>query len=120
MRIWILAALLPCALLAQTSPPRPADRDAFKKLPQRLDWLKFVAHSPQSGWEWHEYWSPAVGLPGGGAEVSTRSRSCSIPLLRAAIPKGTFDHISAPNPSGKDIDPKFILPTPPVCEDRKP
>ena len=33
MRVWILVALLPCALLAQTSPPRPANQGAFEKLP---------------------------------------------------------------------------------------
>jgi len=120
VRFCILITLLPCALLAQTSPPKPADPNVFQKLPQRLDWLRFCAHSPQNGWEWHVYASPSFQLPGGGAEVTTMSRSCAIPLLRAPIPKSFSDRMSVPAPPGDAIDPKFVLPTPPVCGERKP
>jgi hypothetical protein len=118
MRVWILVALLPCALLAQTSPPRPADRDAFKKLPQRLDWLRPGTHSPQSLSSVRLFTSPAATGPGAVAFVMV-PRVCSIPLLRVPIPKGFIDRMSVPAP-GKDFDPKFTLPTPAVCEDREP
>ncbi len=104
MRYCILIALLPCALLAQISPARPADQDAFKKLPQRLAWLQPGAPSPQTQWK------TVVQLPG----------VCSIPLLRAPIPKGVVDRMPLLVPHGDAIDPKFILPTPPVCEAWKP
>jgi hypothetical protein len=119
MRVCILIALLPCALLAQTSPPRPADQDAFKKLPQRLDWVQPGTHSPQSEWKMRWFGSPGAVLPSGSA-FATLSGVCSIPLLRAPIPKGFSDRISVPTLPGKDFDPKFTLPTPAVCEERKP
>ncbi|MGB7758464.1 MAG: hypothetical protein WBL61_01470 [Bryobacteraceae bacterium] len=120
MRVSILIALLPCALLAQTSPPRPANQDVLKNLQQRLDWFQPGVHSPQSGWEWHVYWSPSVELPGAGVAVATIPGTCSIPLLRAPIPKGFTDRMPLPRLPGDTIDPKMLLPTPSVCGERKP
>jgi hypothetical protein len=117
MRAWILIALLPCALLAQTTPPRTADQDAFKKLPQRLDWLQPGTQSPQNQSSVQLFVSPPTTRPGGGA-LATLSGVCSIPLLRAPIPKGFTDRMSVPAPSADSIDPMPIL-TPAVCEDWK-
>ena len=117
MRIWILA-LLPCALLAQTSPPRPVDRDAFQKLPQRLDWLQPAAPAPQSEWK-RGFVSPRLVLPGASVTVAASSGVCSIPLLRVPIPKGVMDRMSVPTPPADSIDRMPIL-TPAVCEDWKP
>jgi len=117
MRIWILA-LLPCALLAQTSPPRPADQNAFRKLPQRLDWLQAAAPAPQSEWK-RGFASPRLVLPGGSVTVAASSGKCSIPLLRAPIPKGVIDRMSVPTPPADSIDHMPIL-TPAVCEAWKP
>lgn len=122
MRVWICFALLPCALLAQTSPPRPADQDVLKRLQQRLDWFHPSVHPPQSDWKARLFGSPqSAGLLAGGvAAVTTPPRTCSIPLLRVPMAEGIVDRMSLPMPPGKDFDPKFVLPTPPVCEAWKP
>ena len=99
MRVWILVALLPCALLAQTSPPRPANQGAFEKLPLV---------------------SPVAIRPGDSVTVAASSGVCSIPLLRVPMAKGSIDRMSVPTPPGEAIDPKFILPPPAVCEAWKP
>ncbi|MGB9454763.1 MAG: hypothetical protein WCB12_01885 [Bryobacteraceae bacterium] len=119
MRVWILIALLPGALLAQTSPPRPADQNGFEKLPQRLDWLQPGAHSPQGAWRMPGFASPGLVLHDGNPALAMLPKVCSIPLLRVPMAKGSIDRMSVPTPPGKAIDPKFILPIPPVCEDWK-
>jgi len=98
MRVWILVALLPCALLAQTSPPRPANQGAFEKLPLV---------------------SPVAIRPGDSVTVAASSGVCSIPLLRVPIPKGVMDRMSVPTPPADSIDRMPVL-TPAVCEDWKP
>jgi len=118
MRIWILA-LLPCALLAQTSPPRSADQNAFQKLPQRLDSLQPGTQRAQSEWKKRGFVSPKLVWPGSSVTVSASSSVCSIPLLRASIPKGFIDRMSVPAPPADSIDHMPIL-TPPVCEGWKP
>jgi hypothetical protein len=100
MRIWILAVLLPAGLLAQTSPPRAANQDAFRRLPARVDWFQPGTHSPQSG--------PKMAAVAPGV--------CSIPLLRVPVPKGAIDRMPLPGLPDASIDPKFVLPAPPVCE----
>ena len=120
MRYCILIALLPCAVLAQTSPPRPADAKAFQKLPQRLDWVQLGARSPQGQWPIYLYRSPSTVQFGGGDAPATLCGTCSIPLLHVPIPKNFVDRMSVPSQSGKDFDPKFTLPTPAVCEEQKP
>ena len=121
MRVWILMAFLPCALLAQTSPPRLADRDAFRKLPQRLDWLQVGTPSAQNESGAQLFASASNVRPGYIVFVGeVLPDVCSIPLLRAPIPEGVFDRMSVPRPLGRDLDPKFTLPTPPVCEASKP
>ena len=119
MRTWILIALLPGALLAQTSPPHPPDQNAFEKLP-RLDWLQSGTHSPQRAWKMPGFVPPGLVLPGRGTALAMLPGKCSIPLLRVPIAKGFSDRMFLQTPPGKAIDPKFILPPPPVCEAWKP
>jgi hypothetical protein len=118
MRIWILA-LLPSALLAQASPPRPADQNAFQKLPQRLDRLQPGTQPAQSESSVQLFVSPAATRPAGSVTVTASSGVCSIPLLRAPIPKGVIDRMSVPAPPADSIDHMPIL-TPAVCEAWKP
>jgi hypothetical protein len=106
-------------LLAQTSPPRPADPNVFRKLPQRFDWVQ-AAPQPQRGLQAQTFASPSAVVPGWTVAMAAIPAACSIPLLRAPIPEGFSDRISVPTQAGKDFDPKFILTAPPVCEDRKP
>ncbi|MFY9726105.1 MAG: hypothetical protein WB579_03655 [Bryobacteraceae bacterium] len=120
MRVWILIALLPGALLAQTSPPRGADQNAFEKPPQRLDWLQSGTHSPQRAWKMPGFVPAGLVLPGRGTALAMLPKACSIPLLRVPMAKDSIDRMSVPPPPGKVIDPKFILPPPLVCEDWKP
>jgi hypothetical protein len=135
MRVWILVSLLPCALLAQTSyfptlaarppalpnsPPRPADQEVLQKLQQRLDWFQPGTHTPQGDWRVRLFAPDSASLPGGAVAVNTPSKACSIPLVRVTIAPGAVDHMSLPTPPGKDFDPKFVLPAPPVCEAWKP
>ncbi len=117
MRIWVLVALLPSALLAQTSPPRPANQGVFEKLPQRLDWLPAGTQLAQRAGRMPGLVSPGLVLPGRGAALAMLPKACSIPLLRAPVPESVADRMSVPTPSGKAIDPKFILPPPAVCEE---
>jgi hypothetical protein len=119
MRICILVALLPCALLAQTSPPQPAGRDTFRKLPPRLDWIQPGAHMPPGEVAARLFPSPAASRHSGDA-MAMLPKVCSIPLLRAAMPTGTTDRMSVPTPPTDSIDPRFVLAAPPVCEERKP
>jgi hypothetical protein len=119
VRFSILGALLPCALLAQTSPPRPAAQDAFQKLPQRFDWVQ-ASPQPQRGWQAQTFASPSAVVPGWTVAMAAIPAVCSIPLLHAPIPESFSDQMSVPTQAGKDFDPKFILTAPPVCEDRKP
>jgi hypothetical protein len=107
MRFCILIALVPCALLAQTSLPRAADQDNFRKLPP-----KFLLIQPD-----------APGVAVRHAEPSfvlKLVKKCSIPLLRAPLPERDIDKMPAPVPRADSIDPKFVLPAPAVCEDWKP
>ncbi|MGA2273598.1 MAG: hypothetical protein ABSH00_08585 [Bryobacteraceae bacterium] len=115
----ILIALLPCGLLAQTSPPQPADRGAFQKLPQHLDWLQPSAQTPQSQWMLRPFGSSGAVLPGGGVALAALPRVCSIPLLRAPLPKGVIDRMPVPVPPADSIDHMPVL-RPAICADRKP
>jgi hypothetical protein len=125
MRICVLITLLPCTLLAQTSDAPPADRGVLRH-PQH--WFHIGTHSlrmdstvrifpEQVGDLLHHF--PASRPPGAVA-VNTPPKTCSIPLLRVPMAQGTVDRISVPRPPGKDVDPKFSLPAPPVCEAWKP
>ncbi|MGO9229933.1 MAG: hypothetical protein ACLQKA_12110 [Bryobacteraceae bacterium] len=114
MRICILVALLPCALLAQTSPPQTAGPEAFQKLPQRLDWLQPGAQQFQGDLAARLF--PAPARHRGGA-MAMLPKVCSIPLLRAPIPKGKMDRMAVTAPPAESIDPQFVVPAPPVCED---
>ena len=107
MRFCILIALLPCALLAQTSPPRAADPEAFRKLPQR-----FLLIQPAAQATAVRHGEPRF--------VASLAKKCSIPLLRAPMPEGDFDKMSILVPRAESIDPKFVLAPPAVCEDWKP
>jgi hypothetical protein len=107
MRFCILVALVPCALLAQTSPPRPADQDNFRHLPPRLSLIQPAAQA-------------AAVRRGEPSFVLTLVKKCSIPLLRAPVPERDIDKISVPVPRADKIDPKFLLTPPAVCEDWKP
>jgi hypothetical protein len=119
MRIWILA-LLPCALLAQTSPSRAADQNAFRKLPQRLDRLQPGTEPPKSESSVQLFVSASNVRPSNSVIVGEMLPNvCSIPLLRAPIPKGFIDRMSVPAPPADSIDHMPIL-TPAVCEDWKP
>jgi len=107
MRYCLLVALVPCALLAQTSLPRAADRDNFRKLPP-----KFLLIQPAA---------PAAAVTHAEPSfVLTVVKKCSIPLLRVTLPEGDIDKMPVPVPPAESIDRKFVLPAPAVCEDRKP
>jgi hypothetical protein len=107
MRFCILVALVPCALLAQTSLPRAADQDDFRKLPPKF---LLIQPAPQTLAVRH-------GEP---RFVASLQKRCSIPLLRAPVPERDFDKMSIPAPPADKIDPKFVLPAPAVCEGWKP
>src|SRR5208283_3864781 len=116
MRICILVVLLPCALLAQTSPPQAAGPEAFQKLPQRLDWLQPDAQQLQGDLAARLFPAPAAARHRGGA-MAMLPKACSVPLLRAPIPKCKMDRMAVPAPPAESIDPKFVMPAPRVCED---
>jgi len=118
MRIWILA-LLPCALLAQTSPPRPAGRNAFRKLPQRLDSLLPGSQPPNRASSVQLFVSAAGARPGVVVALMSSASVCSIPLLRVPVPEGAFDRMSVPAPPADSID-HMPVQTPAVCQDPKP
>ena len=107
MRFCILIALVPCALLAQASPPRTLDPEAFRQLPRRFLLIQPAPHSAVVRYRW-----PRM--------VATLAKKCSIPLLRAPVPDRDIDKMSVPVPGVGSIDPKFVLPPPAVCKDWKP
>ena len=107
MRFCILVALVPCALLAQASPPRTLDPEAFRNLPRRFLLTQPAPHAAVVRYSWPRF-------------VATPPAKCSIPLLRAPVPERDIDKMSVPVPSADKIDPKFAVPAPAVCEDWKP
>jgi hypothetical protein len=112
MRFCILITLLPCALASQTA-TAPADGNAFRRLPERLDSILAGAQVARNEWA-------ATVRHGGTRFMATLPGKCSIPLLRAAVPEGFVDPMPlAIGPEGS-IDPKFLLPAPRVCEERRP
>jgi hypothetical protein len=115
MRFSICFVLLPCALLAQTSPPRPAGPDTLKNFEQRLDWFQATGQ-PQQG-EWKTLTSAAVrfGAQQTVVALAQPSKACAIPLLRVGPPKNFADKMSVPLQPMGSIDNMPIL-TPPVCE----
>jgi hypothetical protein len=115
MRYSLLVALVPCALLAQTA---PADGNAFQKLPPRLDWIQSNGHSPQGTWSGR--WFGSHGSARRGDALAMAPERCAIPLLRAPMPEGITDRMALPARPSDSIDPRFVLPAPPVCEERKP
>ena len=120
MRLWVLLALLPCALPAQSAPPGPGDGDVFHRLQQRLDWFQPAAHPPEGAWKARVDRPAGKALPAGGVVLFTASGVCSIPLLRVPVDEGFVDPMSMAMPPRSAIDPKFALPAPPVCEAWKP
>ena len=116
MRLSIGLVVLPCALMAQTFPPRPAGPDMQKKLEQRLDWFQPIGQ-PQRG-EWEALPSTPLRLNAGPTVVAMvrPPTACAIPLLRVGPPKGFADRMSVPPPPKGSLD-KMPIPAPPVCEE---
>jgi hypothetical protein len=115
MRYSLLIALVPCALLAQTSAPPAADGSALRKLPQQLKWFQPAGQASASPLA-----APANARAGEPRMAFAMVTKCSIPLLRAPMSRGVVDRMAIPEPPVESIDPKFVLPAPAVCEDWKP
>jgi hypothetical protein len=113
MRFCILIALLPCALAAQTATAPAADENAFRRLPERLD-------SILAGAQFAQIESTATARHGWTRFVATLPGKCSIPLLRAAVPEGVIYRMPLAIKPTDANDPKFVLPAPRVCEERRP
>lgn len=113
MRFYILITLLPCALAAQMATAPAADGNAFRKMPERLDSIRAGAQLARNE-------SAATVRPGGTRFVATLPEKCSIPLLRARVPEGVSYSMPFAMKPTDAIDPKFLLPAPKVCEERRP
>jgi hypothetical protein len=113
MRFYILITLLPCALAAQTATAPAAQGNAFRRLPERLNSILAGAQFAQNE-------SAAIVRHGGTRFMATLPGKCSIPLLRVGVPDGVIDPMPLAIGPEASIDPKFVLPAPRVCEERRP
>jgi len=116
MRFAISLVVLPCALMAQTSPPRPAGTNTLQNLERRLDWFQ-ASGQPQQG-EWQALPSTPLRLAAPVTVVAMvrPPKACAIPLLRMEAPKDFSDRMPVqPVPAGS-IDHMPILAAP-VCEE---
>jgi hypothetical protein len=115
MRLCIYFVLLPCALLAQTSPPRPAGPDTPKNFAQRLDWFQAKGQPQQGEWKALPSAAQRFGAQQSVVALAQPSKACAIPLLRVGPPKSFADKMSLPPQPMGSIDHMPIL-SPPVCE----